>query len=142
MTKHGRRSFARVLLTTSLLAASVVTGGCDGGDQRTAAEIKADLVAQLLEGMKRKGSQLSAEQYDAAAQELLGVRVTGPEGVLYAARATIVVDEQTKAVRMKLFDVIVAQPVDETDPNPGGSQGQLVKYREMVLDDLAAPSGK
>jgi len=134
------KAFApRLLAAIVLAAACIALVGCDGGDSRSAAEIKADVVASLLKGMKRQGSQLSAERFDADAQELLAVRVTGKKGLLYAQRATISVDEKTKAVRIKLFDVVVTQPIGEDEEAPEGTQGQIVRYPEMVLDDIQAP---
>lgn len=125
----------------ALAAMMAVVPGCERGETRSAAEIKADVVASLLKGMKRQGSQLSAERYDSVAGELCALRVTGKEGLLYAERATISVDEATKAVRLKLFDVVLTQPAGEDAP-PEGAQGQIIRYREMVLDDLAAPPRK
>lgn len=113
--------------------------GCERGETRSAAEIKADVVASLLKGMKRRGSELSAERYDSQAQELLAVRVIGDDGLLYAERATISVDESTKVVRIRLFDVVVTQPMSEDGSPPEGMQGSIVRYREMVLDDITAP---
>ncbi|GEM_PF-6151017 len=141
MTRSVRTFINRALVVAALLSVTVLLSGCSRTDKRSAAEIKADLVASMLKGVKQPGLDItvSAESYDTDAQELHGVRVHGKQGVLYAERATISVDEKTKAIRMKLFDVIVAQPADGSDPKPAGTQGQIVEYREMVLDDLFAP---
>ncbi len=144
MTRSVHTMIRRVFVVSALLSAVMFVSGCSRSDTRTAAEIKADLVASMLKGVKQPGLELtiSAQRYDADAQELRGVRVNGKQGLLYAERATISVDEKTRAIRMKLFDVVIAQPADTSGPNPGGTRGQMVKYREMVLDDLFAPHEK
>ncbi len=134
-TRVIMRHMATLIVMAAMLAS---LHGCDRGETRSAAEIRDDVVASLLKGMKRQGSQLSAERYDSVAGELRALRVTGKEGLLYAERATISVDEVTRAVRLKLFDVVLTQPSGE-DAAPEGTQGQIIRYREMVLDDLSAP---
>ncbi len=137
-----RSCFVRNVAAATIVAAlSLCLPGCGRGETRSAAEIKADVVASLLKGMKRQGSQLSAETFDAQAQELRNVRVVGKKGLLYAERATIAVDEATKAVRIRLYDVVVTQPIGEEGAASEG-QGAIVRYREMVLDDIQAPAGE
>lgn len=138
---HSRKLIVRrAFVAAALVAVATSLSGCRRSDPRSAAEIKADLVDSMLKGYQQPGLTVtvSAERYDQNAQELHGVRVTGKQGVLYADRATITVGEKTKAIRMKLFDVIVAQPTDDAGPAPEGSRGHLVKYRELVLEDLNA----
>lgn len=135
--------FRGLSAAAAALCLAVSLSGCGRSDTRSAAEVKAELVASMLKGVKQPGLSItvSADRYDPQAQELRGVHVSGKQGLLYAERATISVDEKTRAVRMKLFDVIVAQPADgrgETE----GTEGKLVRYREMVLDDLYASGGK
>lgn len=138
MTRTLQSIIRRTLVAVAIMTAVSCLSGCRRGDPRSAAEIKADLVDSMLKGYTQPGLTItvSAERYDTQAQELHGVHVTGKQGVLYADRATITVDEETKAIRIKLFDVIVAQPADETNSSPDSTQGHLVKYRELVLEDL------
>ncbi|MCC6907267.1 MAG: hypothetical protein IT430_04935 [Phycisphaerales bacterium] len=138
-----RAVYRGVLAAAAVVCITACLSGCGPSDTRSAAEIRADLVASMLKGFKQPGLSISvsADRYDAQAQELRGVHVNGKQGLLYAERATITVDENTRAVRMRLFDVIVAQPAEGSGAAEG-SEGKLVRYREMVLDDLNAPAKK
>jgi len=144
MTHSIKLMIRGAFMAAALVAVATSLWGCGRNDPRSAAEIKADLVDSMLKGYTQPGLTVtvSAEHYDQNAQELRGVHVTGKQGVLYADRATITVDEKTKAIRMKLFDVIVAQPADGATPATEGSRGHMVKYRELVLEDLNASAAK
>jgi len=144
VTRSFQLIIRRALVAAAVMAMTTCLSGCRRGDPRSAAEIKASIIDSMLMGIRPPGLRItvSAERYDSTAQEMHGVRVMGKQGVLYADRATITVDEETKSIRMKLFDVIVAQPSDEAESAPDGAPGHLVKYRELVLEDLTAPTGK
>lgn len=118
------------LITVILQAA-----GCDSSSDKqgkTSAQITEDLANLMVTGIDYRDRHIQAERFDPISRELLGVRVSNKEGMLYAGKGGIHIDPITRTMWLELEDIVLARP--ETD----GEEGELWwTFASITLDPVS-----
>ena len=115
------------------LAVIAVIAACERSDSatRTESEIKVSVAESFAEGMRYHEFWIqTTAPFDPFTQELRSLRLTGPDAMLHAERAEILIDVEREEMTLRLHDVIVASGDEESD-------SRVEKIETQTLDPVS-----